>query len=703
MNMRRALLLVSLVVIGLVGLNEVSSSSATTYTRAFDRKGYFVVTQDAFLPDRTILDLELDSAEDIFIDSNDNLYIADTKNRRVIVYDPNADVIVKEITHDGFASPKGLFVTEDDILYVADSGAGFVYKFDSDGNLLDSFGKPTSASYGKDNFDPKKVAVDEQGSMYIVAEGVFDGVIQLSETGEFLGYFTTNTVQLSARQQLENLLFSDRQLEQVGDRNPVSFSNIYVDKKGIKYSTSYGLNISNLKKHNTDGSSSIDTDYGVDLELVDVYTDDYGIMYAASQTGVIYVFTSDGAFIFGFGAYESDEDVSGFYSQLSSVAVDSTGRIWTLDSDKAFLQSYTPTEYSKTIFEALALYKVGKYDEAVIKWEEVLKLNQLSVLAHNEIGRNLYSQGEYEESMEHFVLSGNRWLYSESFWEVRNVELQENLPLVIVGLFVFGVALIVFRVTNKRYHYMDKPKAFSKKITDIRIINDVLFTFAFYKQPLDSFYYMKKKQKGSYKGALILFGIMFLVYMIYVTSKGFIYQTVEPEDLDLNALIIGFFAIFGLFILANYLVTSINDGEGSMGEIFKGVSYSLSPAIIAMIAVTYLSYVLTFNELIILQMVLWVGYFGTGLLIFLAVQELHNYTIRETIKSFLLTFLFMMIVALLLAFIQIMGDQLIQFVIALFAESFLVTTGIIIVVGGIAVGLSYLGKYLKEAFGNENE
>jgi hypothetical protein len=63
------------------------------------------------------------------------------------------------------------------------------------------------------------------------------------------------------------------------------------------------------------------------------------------------------------------------------------------------------------------------------------------------------------------------------------------------------------------------------------------------------------------------------------------------------------------------------------------------------------------------------GQFGTGLLIFLAVQELHNYTIRESIKSFLMTFLFMIIAAVLFAFVQIMGDQLIQFVLALIEEA----------------------------------
>jgi hypothetical protein len=98
--------------------------------------------------------------------------------------------------------------------------------------------------------------------------------------------------------------------------------------------------------------------------------------------------------------------------------------------------------------------------------------------------------------------------------------------------------------------------------------------------------------------------------------------------------------------------------------------YSVTPLIIGYFVSAFLSYYVTFNELIILQLVYWAGLGGTALLIFLAVQELHNYTIRETIKSFLLTFLFMIIAGILFAFVQIMGDQLIQFFIGLFKEAF---------------------------------
>jgi len=669
---KQLILFLSILILAIstISFKEVDASSTTTYTYAIDRKGFFVVTQDAYLPHRTILDLDLDSPEDVFIDENDNLFIADTGNRRIVVYSPEVDEILYVITHPDFSSPRGVFITEDNELYVADSSAEAVFRFNVDGTFIEKFTKPTSASFEATSFNPKRIAVDNQNNMFVIAEGVFNGIIQLSDSGEFLGYFTTNKVNLTAKQIWENFFLTEVQRDQLGDRNPVNFSNVFVDDKGIKYSTSLGSNIDNLKKHNTDGSSNIDSNFGFDLGLVDVYTDSRGIIYTASDSGLITVFTSDGSFIFAFGSSNDNEDVAGLYSDLSSIAVDSKGGIWTLDANKSFIQSYTPTEYSNGIYDALTLYKEGKYEEAVYEWDNVLKLNQLSVLAHNEIGRNLYSQGEYEESMGHFILSGNRYLYSQSFWEVRNVSLQSNLPAILLSFIVIMIGYYSIKLTNKKYHYLTEPANKIKKVGQIRNVNDVLYMFNLIKHPLDSFYYIKKKQKGSYKGATIIYGLLFVSYLIFVTSKGFIYQNVEASDMDLNAIVLGFFAISLLFIFSNHLVSSINDGEGSLGEIYKGVMYSLLPAIVALLLTTFLSYYFTYNEVFILSTLLNTGLIWTLLLIFLAIQELHNYSIRNSIKSILLTLLFMLIIMVLFAFIQIMGDQLIQFVVGLIKEVF---------------------------------
>ena len=63
---------------------QVCASQATSYTYTLDENGYFVRTQDAYLPDKTITTLKLSAPQDLFIDKNNMLYIADTGNKRIV-------------------------------------------------------------------------------------------------------------------------------------------------------------------------------------------------------------------------------------------------------------------------------------------------------------------------------------------------------------------------------------------------------------------------------------------------------------------------------------------------------------------------------------------------------------------------------------------------------------------------------------------
>ena len=65
--------------------------------------------------------------------------------------------------------------------------------------------------------------------------------------------------------------------------------------------------------------------------------------------------------------------------------------------------------------------------------------------------------------------------------------------------------------------------------------------------------------------------------MIYQTGKGFIYQYTSVEDMDMGAVVVGFFAILILFIVCNFLVTSITDGDGTLKQVYMIPAYGIMP------------------------------------------------------------------------------------------------------------------------------
>lgn len=646
-----------------------SASSATSYTYSMDAKDRYIRTQDAYLPDRTVTSLFLDKPEDIFIDTEDYLYIADTGNKRIVKYNPARDQIVMEIKHELIQSPTGVYVTQNGDIYVADIASSHVVIFSKDGHFKDAIGRPTSPAFGSNDFNPMKVAVDGAGNIYVLGEGIYDGIIQLARTGEFLGFFASNKVNLTFVQRLQDIFFTEEQKRNLLGRTPITFSNIFVDRTGLVYSTTTGDNVRQaVKKHNTAGQSMFQDEVIATEDLIDLFVDDNGIIYAVSQSGLIFVYSAEGEFIYSFGAYNSMQDISGIFSSLSSIAVDSKGNVWTADNEKSFLQSFTQTEYAKLIYKALNEYSKGNYKESIAIWEEILKLNQMSILAHNNIGKNLLFEQRYEEAMYHTEIAGNRYYYSQSYWEIRNIWLQKSLAWIIISLVLLYVVYKIIKYADRKWSILDGIRKPVHKIYNVKPVKDTLYMFRFFAHPLDSFYELKAGNHGSYLGTTIIYFALFVAYMISLTSKGFIYQTVAPEDIDYQSVTFGYFAITLLFVICNYLVTSINDGEGKLGHIYKLMCYSMGPLLLSFIITTIASHFLTFNEVFFLELASFAGIVWTGLLILLGVQETHNYDTRTAIKSILYTLLFMMIIAVMLLIIIIMCEQMYQFLEAVIKE-----------------------------------
>ena len=63
----------------------------------------------------------------------------------------------------------------------------------------------------------------------------------------------------------------------------------------------------------------------------------------------------------------------------------------------------------------------------------------MSILAHNNIGKNLLFEQRYEEAMYHTEIAGNRYYYSQSYWEIRNIWLQKSLAWIIISLVLLYV------------------------------------------------------------------------------------------------------------------------------------------------------------------------------------------------------------------------------------------------------------------------
>ena len=674
-------LLAIMAVFALIGNNvKTNASSATSTTYTLDYKGNWVATQDAYLPKLTFTEFGLSSPSDMVINGN-TLYLSDTGNKRILLIDTQTGKIKEEIlsfTLNGeklkFKNPMGLFINTNpdevycikgELLYVCDSIAEKVYIFNNKLECVKEISKPTSILFSNREFNPQKIATDLGGNMFIIGEGINEGIMQLSIEGEFLGYFATNEVTTTFKEKLQDLLYTDEQKDQLPIKTPPVFSSVYADSKGTIYSTTtYTYDYPYIQKHNTAGQNQF-TKYPLyaEQDMIDLCTDFEGMVYAVSKKGYIYVYTEQGEFIYTFGEGGSihTPDINGWFSEVSAIAVDNNRSIWVLDREKETIQTFVTTDYSKLIYEAYSEYLKSNYKASIDKWNEVLKLNQMSNLAHNNIGLNyLYSQ-EYELAMHHLKISNNKTDYSKAYWEVRNLWLQDNLStIVIIGLSLIAV-YFALKFANSKKKFMEPVNIRLDKVKNIPYIREYTDMFRIARHPEDGFYDLKVKKKGSFRGAVTILFTLFAVFLIYLTCKGFIYQQVEAADLDIVSIIIGFFGLIFIFIICNYLVTSITDGNGSMKDIFVLFMYSLAPVIIGLISIVILSHFLTESESFFLDVIFVITLGWSVILIGMGMIEIQGYRFKELIISLLLTLMLMVIIVLVLLILFVLSQDLIDF------------------------------------------
>ncbi len=688
---KRSLVLLLAVTFVIMCALPVAASQATSYTYTLDDDSELVRTQDAYLPDRTITDLGLVNPADIFITDDNLAYIADSGNSRVLVYNLDTGKVEKEFSKEtvkdkkfsGFDKPSGLFISKKGELFVADPGAKTVFKFDKNGDYERRYDRPTavifngSGSKDKTNYEPSKVAIDSGENLYIVSEGLYDGIIQLAKTGEFLGYFATNKAKLSPVQAFLKMIYSKEQQKNstLLNTDPQTFSNVFVDKKGMAYSVSMNAPEDGLKKHSTKGSNMFKDPVVCTEHLTDVTVDGNGIIYTSDTEGFICAYTTDGELIFKLGAKVNDMSISGLFKSLVTIAVDNKGNLWTADGEKGYLQSFSPTEYATTIYHALTEYEKGNYDTALNDWSYVLRLNQMSVLAHNGVAKAYYNNEKYHKAMEDFEIAGNREGYSEAYWEVRNKQIQKYLGPFLIVVVLLIILRIVIGAIDKKKRISKAKKNFGKTLGKVPVLSEIGYAFKCARHPIDRYYDIRVGKYGSPLAALIIYIIFFGVYMLYTVGKGFIYQYQKVEDMDMGAVVVGFFAILILFIICNYLVTSITDGDGTIKQIYMIPAYGLMPAMIAMLLTTGLSYFLTYNESFILTVIMIVGVGWSIAVIFEGLATVHDYDFKGTVISLIITAVFIIIAVIVVLVVIIMWDQLSDFLVTLGKEVIRNVTG----------------------------
>jgi streptogramin lyase len=574
---------------------------------------------------------------DLHIGPDDKVYVADKKNDAIYVLDNAGNLIQTIGSEDGpgsLSSPEGVFVTPEGKVYVADSGNQRIAVFEADGTFSREYKKPETNLLAAENFVPIKLVVDRRGVMYIDMNSSYQGLVRLSPEGDFMGYFGANKAQDSLLNWIKKLILNKQQLAQQVPSLPKPIANVSIDNDGFIYTSTGGtFGVAGIRKLNAGG---IDAFKGREVQhtqgVKDVVIDENGFMYNVDQDfGRVSIYDKAGDILFDFGFTDVNTQQYGVFGFPTSIGIDSKDNIWVADSGTKTIHKFQRTEFGNDVMNALVLYYDGKYEESKPYWERVYNRNELYTSIYEGLGKVYLEEQDNTKALDFMKEAYDTKGYSKAFWSIRLEWLQHNFIGLIAGLIVFYLLLrYIPRGIRKLLQRWPLPESTKRPLADLRNFFHVMI------HPYDGFYRLKEARVSPWIIILLLAAVVIMKIMtIYWT--GFIFHPVNLAYVNVTRELQFFVLPWVTWIIANYLVCSIKDGEGRFREVVQGSTYALAPYLVFSVPILILSNVLSLDESVLIHalstvMVLWMV-----VMFFVMTQVIHNFDFVETIKNSLIT------------------------------------------------------------------
>ncbi len=429
--------------------------------------------------------IRINNPQGIFV-RNKDLYVVDTGNNRVLQLrvEGSSVSLTRIITEiqgaepASFNGPTDIFVDEEENIYLADYNNHRVVMADKALNFIKVFVKPTDSTFNQSSdFLPSKITVDVAGRLYVLATNVNKGFLKYENDTAFTGYIGSNPVKVNMTDYIWKRYFmSKEQRAATTSFVPTEYENLYIDDKGFIYATNTVFSEYDLM---WDAAKPIRRLNGIGNDILikndryppigDLYWKSESIQYGPSKLtditaldneiyiavdkirGRLFAYDSQGVMLWAFGTKGNADGAFSRPTGLEHMGYN----LMVLDGLKNSVTVFTPTEYGQMIYNATNTYLSGEYEKSAELWQNVMKLNANYSLAFRGIGRSLLRQERYEEAMGYFKRAHDREDYGRAFKQYRKIWIEKNiLWIVLILAAVLIIPLILGRVKKMKWEVM---------------------------------------------------------------------------------------------------------------------------------------------------------------------------------------------------------------------------------------------------------
>jgi hypothetical protein len=253
----------------------------------------------------------------------------------------------------------------------------------------------------------------------------------------------------------------------------------------------------------------------------------------------------------------------------------------------------------------------------------------------------MYRNKDYVNSLSYFESAYDTTNWSNSYKEIRK-EWMSNyfllLVVIIVGLIV-GV-LFFFKwmaKINSKVAVSGKKRTFGQQIA---------YGFHVILHPFDGFWDLKHEKRGSVGGAIFFIVLAIGTFYYQAIGQGYLLDP-YPSLASIWEQVLGVLVPLMLFVVANWCLTTLFEGEGSFKDIFIACGYSLLPIPLLIIPTTIYSNFCITTEVEIIGFISTAAFLWLGLLVFFGTMVTHDYSMGKNVITVLGTIVGMVFIMFL--------------------------------------------------------
>lgn len=664
----------------------IALNSANKQFDKYNSLGGYISTTDE-------LGLVFSTPNDMVYKNDKYVYVLDSGNSRILKLNKDLTKVIsifssfhnEKLGYLTFYGAQGLTVDDEENFYIADTDNYRVILADNKGIVNTVITRPDQQLQDTESpFRATKVLLDRKDQLYIICDSINLGAFVYDLEGNFKSFFGSNDVQATAEvimNYIKRQFMTRDQLKTLKKVTPIALTNFDIDKDGFIYTvTLTEQNRRNsqftdmIRKLNFEGSdifslSGNSKGFGdfewnrqsthTNTSFVDVDVDSSGyINLIDSGRGKVFQYSEDGDLITVFGGYSNQ--TGSFAEPVAIESIDD--KIFVLDKTNNNISVFKPTAYTVALRKAYNLLDSSDSDAALAAWEDVLRYNTNSQYPYYGMGRAYEMKSDYENAMKYFKLANAKQEYSKSFQEYRKDYVSQNIGwMLIVAIVAIAIIVVLFKILKKKM-VAKHGSAYSPLETKWGMPIYVLM------HPVDGFEQFRNRNIQSVPIAIGLVIAWFLVKVLEFFTTGFAFNNNRAIDYDFFANVISTIGLYVLFVIANWAVCTLLNGKGRMKEILCVVAYALTPILITTIVNIILSNTLTLDEQSFISIINTLGLLWAAIVLLLGLYTIHQYSFGGTLGSTLLTILGMAIIALLVILFFTLLQQCYAFILSIISE-----------------------------------